>query len=78
MILRNHGLLTVGDSVADAVGLFIQFERSAEAHMKARDAKPISPAAARRDKADLTKYGDGRISFRSLVRRHIGDPSIVE
>ena len=27
IILRNHGLLTVGDSVAEAVGSFIQMER---------------------------------------------------
>ena len=78
VILRNHGLLTVGDSVADSVGLFIQLERAAEAHIKARDAKPISPDAARYAKADLIKYGGGRVSFRSLVSRHIGDPSCVE
>jgi ribulose-5-phosphate 4-epimerase/fuculose-1-phosphate aldolase len=78
VILRNHGLLTVGDSVADAVGLFIQLERAAEVHMKARDAKPISAVAARRAQANLTKYGEGRISFRSLVSRHVGDPSIVD
>ncbi len=78
VILRNHGLLTVGDSVADAVGLFVELERAAEAHMKAREAKPISPDAARCAKADLIKYGGGRGAFRSLVNRHIGDPSIVE
>ena len=78
VILQNHGLLTAGDSVADAVGLFIELERAAEAHMKARDAKPISIDAARYAKADLTKYGGGRVAFRSLVNRHIGDPSCVE
>jgi ribulose-5-phosphate 4-epimerase/fuculose-1-phosphate aldolase len=78
VILRNHGLLTVGDSVAEAVGSFVFMERAAEAHMKARDAKPISDEAARFAKADLTKYGAGRAAFRSLVARHVGDPSIVE
>jgi ribulose-5-phosphate 4-epimerase/fuculose-1-phosphate aldolase len=78
VILRNHGLLTAGDSVADAVGLFIELERAAEAHMKARDAKPISANAARYAKADLMKYGGGRVAFRALVGRHIGDPSCVE
>jgi ribulose-5-phosphate 4-epimerase/fuculose-1-phosphate aldolase len=78
VILRNHGLLTVGESVAEAVGSFVFMERVAEAHMKARDAKPISAEAARFAKADLTKYGAGRVAFRSLIARHLGDPSIVE
>ena len=78
VILRNHGLLTVGDEVAEAVGSFVFMERVAEAHMKAREAKPISPEAARFAKADLTKYGAGRVAFRSMVSRHLGDPSIVE
>ncbi len=78
VILRNHGLLTVGESVAEAVGSFVYLERAAESHMKARDAKPISAQAARFAKADLVKYGAGRLAFRSLVARHIGDPSIVE
>ncbi len=78
VIIRNHGLLTTGDAVSQAVGLFVSLERVAEAHMKARDAKPISAEAARFAKADLTQYGAGRVSFRALIARHIGDPSIVE
>ncbi len=78
VILRNHGLLTVGDSVAEAVGSFVFLERVAEAHMKARDAKPISPEAARFAKADLTKYGAGRVAFANLISRYIGDVSVVE
>lgn len=77
VILRNHGLLTVGDSVAEAVGSFVFLERVAEAHMKARDAKPISAEAARFAKADLVKYGAGRVAFRNLVARHLGDPAVV-
>jgi ribulose-5-phosphate 4-epimerase/fuculose-1-phosphate aldolase len=77
IILRNHGLLTVGLSVAESVGTFVQMERVAEAHMKARDAKPISPDAARYAKADLIKYGAGRYQFLALIQRHIGDPTVV-
>ena len=77
IILRNHGLLTVGDSVAEAVGSFVHMERVAEAHMKARAAKPISPEAARYAKADLARYGAGRIAFASLIARHIADPAVV-
>ena len=77
VILRNHGLLTATDDVAETVGLFVEMERVAEVHMKARDAKPISAAAARYAKADLTQFGPGKVAFSSLVARHIEDPSIV-
>jgi ribulose-5-phosphate 4-epimerase/fuculose-1-phosphate aldolase len=78
IILRNHGLLTVGDRVSEAVGSFVQMERVAEAHMKARDAKPISAEGARFAKIDLTRYGAGRAAFWSLVARHIGDAAVVD
>lgn len=78
IILRNHGLLTVGDSPAEAVGSFVHMERVAEAHMKARDAKPISAEAARYAQSDLRKFGPGRIAFWSMVARHIENPSVVE
>ena len=78
VVLCNHGLLTVGDSVAEAVGSFVQLERVCEAHMKARDAKPISAEGARYAKQDLIRYGFGRVAFRAMVTRHIGDPEIVE
>ncbi len=78
IILRNHGLLTVADRVDEAVGSFVLMERVAEAHMKARDAVPISAEAARFARADLTKYGAGRVAFHSLVARHLGDPAVVE
>ena len=77
VILRNHGLLTVGRSVDESVGSFVLMERVAEAHMKARDAKPISPEAARFAKADLVRLGAGRYGFWSMVARHLGDASIV-
>ena len=78
VILRNHGLLTVGASVAESVGTFVQMERVAESHMKARDAKPISPDAARYARSDLAKHSPGKLQFAALVDRHIGDPAVVE
>ncbi len=78
IILRNHGLLTVGDRVDEAVGSFVQLERVAESHMKARDAKPISQEAARYAQSDLTRFGAGRIGFWALVSRYIEDPSVVD
>jgi ribulose-5-phosphate 4-epimerase/fuculose-1-phosphate aldolase len=77
VILANHGLLTVGRSVAESVGSFVLMERVCEAHMKARNAKPISAEAALYAKSDLVRFGAGRIPFRSLVARHVGDVGIV-
>lgn len=77
VILRNHGLLTVGERVDEAVGCFVMLERVCEAHMKARDAKPISAEAARYAKGDLVRHGAGRPGFWALVARHVGDPSAV-
>jgi ribulose-5-phosphate 4-epimerase/fuculose-1-phosphate aldolase len=47
-ILRNHGLLTVGSNVDEAVGWYLMAERVAEVHCKAPRPKPISDADARR------------------------------
>jgi len=74
IILRNHGLLSVGDGVDQAVGRFVHLERIAEVHMKARQARPISAAAARYAKADLDRIDIGRVGFWSLVARHIAAP----
>jgi ribulose-5-phosphate 4-epimerase/fuculose-1-phosphate aldolase len=78
VILRNHGLLTVADRVDEAVGSFIIMERVAEAHMKARNARPISAEAARYAKQDLTRNGAGRSAFDWLVASHIADPTVVD
>ena len=77
IILRNHGLLTAGDSVAEAVGRFVYMERVAELHMKVHDPKPISAEAARFAKTDLIRMVIGRQGFLSLLRRHIPDPDVV-
>ena len=78
VILCNHGLLTVGASVAEAVGSFVTMERVIESQMKARDAKPISAEAARYAKDGMLRQGAASIPFRSLVARHIEDVSVVE
>ncbi len=77
IILRNHGLLTVGDRVDEAVGSFVHMERVAEAHMKVRDPKPISREAALFAQQDLVRFGIGRVAFSNLVSRHLPDPGVV-
>ena len=46
VLLRNHGPVTVGGSVEEAIGWFMMLERVAEVHVKAPDARPISDEAA--------------------------------
>ena len=73
IILRNHGLLTVGADVAQSVSRFVMLERVAEAHLKASNAQPISGKAARRAKQDLSREGADRSAFEFLVNHHIKD-----
>ena len=77
VILRNHGHLTVGASVAESVASFVAFERVAEVAMKATGAKPISADAAREAKAALTKPGALWQMYQFLLRRHVPDPADV-
>ena len=72
VILANHGLLTSGPSVASAVGSFVLLERVAEAHMKARKAKPISDEAAQTARDNLVREQPGWAVFRWLTMRHLG------
>ena len=71
IILRNHGLLTVGADVAQSVSRFVMLERVAEAHLKASNAQPISGKAARRAKQDLSREGADRSAFEFLVKHHL-------
>ena len=71
VILANHGLLTVGDSPADAAGWFVLMERVAEVQMKARHALPVSAGAARAARADIVVAGYGWSLFNWAIRRHL-------
>jgi ribulose-5-phosphate 4-epimerase/fuculose-1-phosphate aldolase len=77
VILRNHGLLTVGSTVEDAVGWFVMAERVAEVHVKAPAAEPISDAAAAVAASTLSPEGVGWRVFHWLQRTHVPDPSVV-
>ena len=71
VILANHGLLTVGNSPADAVGWFVLMERVAEVQMKARHALPISADAARTARDDIVEGDYGWGLFNWAIRRHL-------
>jgi ribulose-5-phosphate 4-epimerase/fuculose-1-phosphate aldolase len=77
VILRSHGLLTVGTTVDSAVALFVLMERSSEGHVKVPDAKAISDGAAYAAHSAFTDATTWQI-FGSLVRHHVSDQSVVE
>ena len=76
-ILRNHGLLTVGQTVEAAVGWFVMAERVAEVHVKAPTGRPISDEAARVAAATLACESTGWRVFHWLRRTLVPDPTVV-
>ena len=75
-ILRNHGLLTVGQTVEEAVGWFLLAERAAEVHVKAPDALPISDSDAAIAAATLGLRATARSTFQWAVRSMLDDPEV--
>ena len=78
VILRNHGLLTAGGSVDEAIGWFIMMERVAEVHVKAHRPQPISDEAARTSAAVMAQPQMGWHAFNWALRSRVPDPSVVE
>ncbi len=78
VILRNHGLLTVGSSVDEAIGWYIMMERVAEVHVKAHRPKPISADAARTAAREIGDPIQGWQAFNWAIRNRIPDPSVVD
>ena len=76
-MLRSHGLISTGTSVAETIAAFVTLERVTEALMKVPDANPISDAAATIARDDLVKSRSLELAFQFLVSRHVGDPSVV-
>ncbi len=77
-MLRNHGPLTAGRSVAEAIGFYVMAERAAEVHVKAPDAVAISDEAAKKMATEWAEHPRmGWMSYQYLVRTLIPDPSVV-
>jgi len=77
VILRNHGLLTVGGSVQEAAWWFVTMERSCQVQLLAEAAGtpvPIHPEVARATAATMGAPAMGRLNFRpmyaDIVRAH--------
>jgi ribulose-5-phosphate 4-epimerase/fuculose-1-phosphate aldolase len=74
VILRNHGLLTVGHSVDEAVWWFITMERSCHAQLMAEAAgtpRLIDPEMAARTQTQVGGHLAGWFSFQPLYDRII-------
>jgi len=78
VILRNHGLLTAGASVDEAIGWFIMMERVAEVHVKADRPQPISDEAARTSASVMAQPQMAWHAFNWALRARVPDPSIVD
>ena len=70
IILRNHGLLTAGASVASAVVRFVTLERVAEAHLKVQNPVPISDESAKQAQGGLFRESRVRAKFEYLAQFH--------
>jgi len=82
VILRNHGLLTVGQSVDEAVWWFITMERSCQAQLLAEAAgRPVAidPATATLTRSQVGSHHAGWFSFQPLYDRIVGEqPDLLE
>jgi ribulose-5-phosphate 4-epimerase/fuculose-1-phosphate aldolase len=78
VILRNHGLLSVGGSVDEAIGWFVMMERVAEVHVKAHRPQPISDEAARASARVMADPHQGWHAFNWALRARVPDPSVVD
>ncbi|MCU1394409.1 MAG: ribulose phosphate epimerase [Ilumatobacteraceae bacterium] len=77
VILRNHGLLTVGQTVDECVGFYVMMERTAEAHMKAPNGKAIGHEAASQAYLAVGTHLAGWHYFQWLLRTYVPDPTVV-
>ena len=74
LVMANHGLLTVGATVGQAVGFFVLAERAAEVEIKAgAGARVVSDAAAASVRQSVGPAASGDDVFAWLCRSRLGD-----
>ncbi len=78
VFLRNHGPVTVGLSVEEAIGWFLLAERVAEVHVKSPDAIPISDEAARVASTEIGHPSSALAAYEYAIMSRIPDPSVVD
>ena len=77
MILKNHGLLTTGRTVAEAFLRLYRLERAAQVQIDAGSAgtlKPLSDNIAKKSGADVNRFAEmedsyGELEFAALMRK---------
>ena len=77
VVLANHGLLTVGTTVASAIGFYLNAERAAEVCVKVPNGRIISSEAADAVHRSVGTENHGWHVFQWLVRSRVGDPTVV-
>jgi ribulose-5-phosphate 4-epimerase/fuculose-1-phosphate aldolase len=82
IILRNHGFLTVGQSVDEAAFWFITMERSCQAQLLASaagDPVSIDPEMARLTAGQVGGHGAGHFGFQPLYQKIVREqPDLLE
>jgi ribulose-5-phosphate 4-epimerase/fuculose-1-phosphate aldolase len=82
LILRNHGLLTVGHSVDEAVFWFVTMERSCQAQLLAEAAGTpilIDADSARLTSGQVGEHVSGYVSFRPLYDKIVREqPDLLD
>ncbi|MCU1359665.1 MAG: ribulose phosphate epimerase [Ilumatobacteraceae bacterium] len=74
LVLANHGLLTVGATVGQAIGFFVLAERAAEVEIKAGSAaRVVSDASAAAVYRSLGEPSNGDTVFGWLRRTRLGE-----
>jgi ribulose-5-phosphate 4-epimerase/fuculose-1-phosphate aldolase len=77
VVLANHGLLTVGTTVASAIGFYLNAERAAEVCVKVPNGRIISSEAADAVHRSVGTENHGYNVFQWLVRSRVGYPTVV-
>ena len=77
VIMANHGLLTVGASVASSIGFYLNAERAAEVCVKVPDGRVISSNSATQVHRSVGDEINGWHIFQWLVRSRVGDFTVV-
>lgn len=82
VILQNHGLLTVGHTLDEAVWWFVTMERSCQAELAAAaagDLRLIDPAMARTTSMQVGSSVAGWVSFQPLYERIVAEqPDLLD
>lgn len=71
LVLANHGLLTVGPTVAEAIGSFVMAERACEVQVKVPNGRVISDEAAAAAYASVGSRGNAWHVFQWCVRSRL-------